>query len=466
MRRLFRWLWPDTLVGRTVLVMLAGLLLAQLAGVVLYSLNRLELTTRLGSRQLAEKLAGIVLIVEGTPDAERGRVIRAVELPGLRIGWGQVPLVAFDDRSREDAAIAEALRRHLKNGEDVRLSSRPPPMPPDMMAGGMQGDHPRPGFGMMRHGHPPLTRVAVNLPDGSWLNFVVDMPPDEPLWRPRFFGPLTAGMLLVMGLSVLAVRRGAKPLAVLAAAAKRLGRDVAAPPVPVEGPREVREAAEAFNEMQTRLRRFIDDRTQMIAAISHDLRTPITRLKLRAEFVEDDEERLKMLSDLDEMESMIASTLAFARDDSAREARKRVDLAQLLASLCDDLDAFYEGPDSFLLLAGQTGLKRAFANLIENARKYAGGSRVRLERTGGEVLVTIEDDGPGIPEMEMERVFAPFYRVESSRNRDTGGTGLGLAVARSAIRAHGGDICLANRSEGGLLVTVTLPGDSVLRQAG
>jgi signal transduction histidine kinase len=302
-----------------------------------------------------------------------------------------------------------------------------------------------------------LTHVAVHLDDGTWLNFAADAQPGEPLWRPQFFGPLSGGLLVVMALSVLAVRRATKPLALLASAAQRLGRDVTAPPVPISGPREVRAAAAAFNEMQTRLRRFVEDRTQMIAAISHDLRTPITRLKLRAEFVDDDEQRIKMLSDLDEMEAMIASTLAFARDDAARETRRPLDLALLIEALCGEFDARFQGPASLTINAGATGLKRAFANLLENARKYGGGARVTVTSDDALATVMIEDDGPGIPESEMERVFAPFYRVESSRNRDTGGTGLGLSVARSAVRAHGGDIALANRAEGGLRVTVILP---------
>jgi signal transduction histidine kinase len=196
----------------------------------------------------------------------------------------------------------------------------------------------------------------------------------------------------------------------------------------------------------------------MIAAISHDLRTPITRLKLRAEFVDDEEQRLKMLSDLDEMETMIAATLAFARDDAAREARREIDLAELLEELCHEFGASYDGPKSLVVIAGASGLKRAFVNLLDNAHKYGANSRLALLAKDGHLTVTIEDDGPGIPEAELEQVFAPFYRVETSRNRSTGGTGLGLAVARSAIRAHGGDIHLANRKTGGLKVTVLLPG--------
>src|SRR5579859_7116517 len=292
--------------------------------------------------------------------------------------------------------------------------------------------------------------------DGTWLNFVIPLP-DDHLWRPHPYWPLGVGLVVVVVLCVVLVRHAVRPLNVLAKAADRLGRDVLAPPVEIRGPREVMTAANAFNRMQARLRRFIEDRTQMIAAISHDLRTPITRLKLRAEFIEDDEQRLKILADLDEMEAMISSTLAFARDDSARETKVPVDLVGVLVDLCDQFQAAYDGPDQLDVTIGANGIKRAFANLIENACKYGGGGRVALRIDGDMVAVTIEDDGPGIPVAELENVFAPFYRVESSRNRETGGTGLGLAVARSAIRGNGGDVTLANRTGGGLTVTVTLP---------
>ena len=195
------------------------------------------------------------------------------------------------------------MSRRLEN-YPIHASTGPFPVDPE-------GPQPPTGSGILRalltHGPHPLLRVSVQLHDETWLNFLAPGRPPEPLWRPGFYAPLLAGVLAVMLLSILAVRYAARPLAVLAAAAQRLGRDVGAPPVPEEGPREVRAAARAFNEMQTSLRRFVEDRTQMIAAISHDLRTPITRLKLRAEFVDDDEQRAKMLADLDEMEAMIAS---------------------------------------------------------------------------------------------------------------------------------------------------------------
>ncbi len=444
--------WPATLVGRTILVMVAGLIVSQIAGIALFSANRFQLENRLLGTHVADRIAAAVKIAETTPASDRTQVMRAIDAPGLHVGWGSKPIAPTNDADGEAAAVQTALARRLENYEIHATVKNPPDDP---------AKQPPPGSGLMRalitHGDHPLLRVAVHLQDQTWLNFLAPNRQTEPLWRPGFYAPLLTGGLVVILLSVAAVAYAARPLRTLAEAAQRLGRDVGAPPVPEAGPREVRAAARAFNEMQTRLRRFIDDRTQMTAAISHDLRTPITRLKLRAEFVEDDEQRAKMLADLDEMEAMIASTLAFARDDAAREPRIPVDIATMLAGLAADFGAVYSGPERLVIQAGPVGLKRAFANLLENAQAYAGDARVTLTDGKAGVEVEVEDDGPGIPENELERVFAPFYRLEQSRNRETGGTGLGLAVARSAIRSHGGDIRLTNRPAGGLRATVTLP---------
>ena len=456
---------PGSLVGRTVLVLLTGLILSQLAGVIIYSFNRIELATRFSRLQATERIVAAVHLVETSAEIDRNRVLRVMDTEGIRIGWGTEPLVQDDEQFGEAEKVVRDLQSHLP-GHEIHASAMPPPGPPPSPGGEFAG--PGPGTGMRHaggHGHEgPFLRISVRLTDQSWLNFVTHVEHHgDPLWRPGFVAPLASGLLVVMLLSILAVRHAAKPLGVLAAAAQRLGRDVNAPPVPVNGPREVRAAAEAFNEMQMRLRRFIEDRTQMLAAISHDLRTPITRLKLRAEFIDDDEQRDKLLGDLNEMEAMIAEILVFARDDSAREPRRQVDLAAMLAELAGDMSATYAGPESLMIHAGPIGIKRAFANLIDNAHKYATSCTIDITSNAHLISVIIDDDGPGIPETEFERVFTPFYRIESSRNRESGGTGLGLAVARSAIRAHGGDITLANRAtpdqpnRTGLRVIVTLP---------
>ncbi|HIJ64027.1 MAG TPA: HAMP domain-containing protein [Rhodospirillaceae bacterium] len=454
MRRLVRRLWPDSLVGRTLAVLFAGLLLTQLAGILMFSNYRFEATSRLGRNLAAERIASVVQLVEEGSADDRARVIRTSDRAGLRIGWAVMPLTTGDgDEGSQD--IRDELLRRLPNHEihaDTHQHHRPPPPPDEGPPGGYPWFGPPPG-----HMRPPEVRVAVRIGDGTWLNFLIPHQHPESLWQPEFFGPLGAGLLVVLVLSVLAVRRAAKPLNQLAAAAERLGRDVATAPIPEAGPREVRAAAQAFNRMQARLRRFIDDRTQMFAAISHDLRTPITRLKLRAEFVEDDEQRQKMLADLDEMEGIISSSLAFARDDAAREARRPIDIGVFLQQLADDFDLPYHGPDSLIVEVGEIGMRRALANLLDNARKYGQSPRLSAELTDGLMHVFVDDDGPGIPEEELERVFTPFYRLETSRNRSTGGTGLGLAIARSAVRAHGGDIVLCNRADGGLRALVSFP---------
>jgi signal transduction histidine kinase len=268
-------------------------------------------------------------------------------------------------------------------------------------------------------------------------------------------------------LTLWAVRRLTAPVRTLAEAAEALGRDFNAPPLPEDGPTEVAVAAVAFNTMASRIRRFVQDRTELLTAIGHDLRTPITRLKLRAEFVEDDEQRGKILADLEELEAMVSATLAFGRDSRATEAVSSIDLAELLRTILDDAgDArpdvadrlAYEGPAHLTVQARSLSLKRALVNLVDNAVNYGESAKVRLlPEEGRMVVIEIEDEGPGIGPAEMERVFEPFHRGEPSRNRETGGVGLGLPIARNILRAHGGDITLANRVTGGIKATVTLP---------
>jgi len=336
------------------------------------------------------------------------------------------------------------------------------------------------GFHAGGNGGPPhRLRITVGLVDGTWLVFTTAPPPLGPFHLLHFAAWIGLTAIVVVLLSLTAARRLAAPLARFADAAERLGVDADAPPLPEDGPAELRAATAAVNRMQARLSRFIDDRTRMLAAMSHDLRTPLTRLRLRAEFIEDGEIQRKVLADIDEMTAMIAATLAFARDDAEREARTALDLADLLQSLCEDradtgVSAAYRGPARLPCNGRPVALRRAFANLIDNAIKYGGCARVAMagasagsgsgsgSGSGGRITVTIEDDGPGIPEPEHGKVFAPFYRLEGSRSRDTGGTGLGLSVARDIVHRHGGEIGLANRpaggAAGGLVVTVTLPG--------
>jgi signal transduction histidine kinase len=270
-------------------------------------------------------------------------------------------------------------------------------------------------------------------------------------------------MAVLIGLVVIwLTHRETRPLRRFAEAADRLGVDVHAPSLPEKGSRELRKATRAFNRMQERLQRFVDDRTQMLAAISHDLRTVLTRLQLRADFIDDQEQRDKALKDLAAMQTMLNATLEFARDDNASEARTALDIAVLLQSLCDDWSdtgeqTDYQGPEHLTFSGRPVALQRMFSNLIENALRYGKEAKIALQTDKDNIRIAVADRGPGIASELREKVFAPFFRLEPSRNRQTGGTGLGLAVARSIARRHGGDIVLADNPGGGLLVQVQLP---------
>jgi signal transduction histidine kinase len=460
---------PDTVLGRTTLVLVAALMLSALSAVLLFASQREEALTAIGGRNAAERVGGLVSIAEQTAPDQRRQTLHNLETARFRVGWGEVPVVAENEAFGLAAYVRDTLEKGLE-GRTILISTRPGPI-----GGGSGGGPPGAGGGSPtglgghgRHGGGPphmigpALRVSVRLTDGSWLNVLAPFEPNDSMWRPRFVLPLVLALILVTGVALLAVRKATLPFARFAIAAERLGVDVTAPPMAETGPREVRRAAQAFNVMQGRVARFVQDRTQMLAAISHDLKTPITRLRLRAEFIEDDEQRDKMLADLDEMEAMIASTLAFARDDATSEPRLRLDLAAMVQGMVEDMedlgaDCAYSGPQTLVIQARPAALKRALSNLLDNALKYGRTARLSVSELGGEVLLVVDDDGPGIPEADFERVFAPFVRLEASRSRDTGGSGLGLAVARAAIRAHGGDIILANRPEGGLRVTVSLP---------
>lgn len=307
----------------------------------------------------------------------------------------------------------------------------------------------------------PRMSVAIELPDGDWLLASPGRP--SPRWLQHLFKLSGMALLIVAvaGLSVWTARSFLQPLTKLSQAAERLGRE--REPTPIEGMTipEYAAIAHKFNEMQVRLKRFVDDRTQQLAAISHDLRTPLTRMRLFAEYV-DDAHRERLLGEIAQMETMISGCLAFAGEDASLEPHQTVDLASLLISLCDDVadaggDALYDGPDHAYLPCQPIAMRRAFANLIDNGWRYGDRVRVSLQETDSALRVTVIDAGPGIDPEQYEHAFAPFRRLDEARARHAGGSGLGLSIARSVIRGHGGDIVLAPGVQGGLQVRVELP---------
>ena len=304
-------------------------------------------------------------------------------------------------------------------------------------------------------------KLGVRQSDGRWL--VVEPKPTFRLdsWQQRILLILLLSVIAVTPLAWLFARRLSQPITAFADAAERLGKDPRTPPLSLSGSTEVVAAASAFNMMQERLRRYVEDRTAMVGAIAHDLRTPLTRLKFRIEAAPDDI-RAKLAADIDQMEAMIAATLGFVRDTNRPAERTKLELSSLLESVMDEAaetggDATVEQGEKTVIEGDPVALKRLVSNLVENALKYGGAARGRVYAEDGMAIIEIDDDGPGVPPGELERVFEPFYRGEPSRNRETGGIGLGLAVVRSLARAHGGDVTLSNRPGGGLRASVRLP---------
>lgn len=253
-----------------------------------------------------------------------------------------------------------------------------------------------------------------------------------------------------------------KPLKQLAAGAKLFSSDINAASIAETGPLEVRETARSFNQMQARIKSYVEERMQLIAAISHDLRTPLTRLQFHVESLDDELQKQKALDDIRAMSAMIQSVLVLFRDESRIESLQNTDMVSLLRSVCDDVSdstgpATYTGLQLCTLHCRPIAIRRALNNLIENAVRYGSEASVNLSVVAGKVIISIRDQGPGIPESELDKVFVPFYRVDKSRNRNTGGIGLGLGIAQSLIQSHGGRVIAKNDLPNGLHVSVELP---------
>jgi signal transduction histidine kinase len=417
------------------------------AGLAIHTLGRLDLDRLEQAEDLGLRFSSIYRSVVMAQPEQRDAALKELD-----------PASGVTATLDQAAATSDLEPAPSEMQRMIRISMQITPMP-----GGMRWHE------LQIRGRPQEGRmlVSMRLPTGEWLNERVRVRGHAPFWSGSFLVSWVIMTLFAAALVLWAVQQFAAPMRRLAAAADQLGVDVNAAPLPEEGPSEAVAAAVAFNTMASRIRRFVHDRTFMLTAIGHDLRTPITRLKLRAEWMEDEEQQRKMLMDLDELEGMVAATLAFGRADANAEAPAAIDLAELLRTILEEAQdarphladqCVYEGPAHLTVRARPVAMKRALTNLVLNALNYGGSAMVCVAPPrDGVVIVTVEDDGPGIPPGDLERVFEPFQRLEASRNRETGGTGLGLPIARNILRAHGGDVVLANRAKGGIKAVVTLP---------
>ena len=460
-RRAGRRVGPSGIAGRVTLAIVGVAVVAMWVSAAFYVRDRAKTTIHLFSESVAHRIGIIVPLVEQTPDSDRSNLLQALNSPTLWIGMTESDRPRIPDGWRADSEFETEIAPLLPQLSDRRIIIRKFHRwgPNRQAVPTMPGRYPPP---------PDLfnSRVkvlaAVQMKTGGWIYFVASSDTTSLRWAMRMIFWMLVATILILVTSFWAVHRMTRPLRQFADAAERIGLDVRSPPLPEEGSRELRNATRAFNLMQERLRRFVDDRTMMLAAISHDLRTMLTRLKLRVEFIQDEEQQYKAIADLDEMQSMLDSTLAFARDDAADEPRTLTDLAALVGSLCDDIadtgaDVSCTGPDRLPYNCAPGAIKRALGNIVSNAIKYGGKAVVTLTDEIDRIEITVSDDGPGIAEARREDVFRPFFRLEESRNRETGGSGLGLAVARSIVRRYGGDILLEDGVRGGLLVRIVFP---------
>ncbi len=470
-------LLPRSLFARLTLVMLGGLLVAQLLSFAVHMHDRGELIAQASGMQSAQRIADIVRLLDTMTPAERAKIVKVLSTPPLTVSLDRGPLKAAATEGEAGARallFASLLKGYLGEERAVTVGMAEAAAYAYKGGGPMyrrqrDGDEDDWRSPMMRHGGKGggLMFVAqLRLQDGTLATFDTRPPQATEHWPYRLAGSIAVLLVAVLAVSLIAVRWATRPLKTLADAADELGRNINRPPLAENGPAEVARAARAFNTMQSRLAAYLRERTQVLAAMSHDLKTPITRLRLRAELLDDAELRTKFGNDLQEMEAMVSSALDFLRGLDNGEPLRPVDVNALLESLRADLGetggvVVIEGRAATPYPGRSQALKRCLANLLENAIKYGKTAQVIIEDGGERLRIRILDQGPGLPAEQLGKVFEPFYRVEGSRNRDTGGTGLGLAIAKNVAELHGGSIELRNRAEGGLEAVLVLPRPAV-----
>ncbi len=446
-------LLPDTLARRVMLLMALSLGAFHFGSIYLYQAGLQFAASSAREQQLSERLVSIRRSIAEQPPAKREEAAHGLSTASVDIHWSEISLV--NEVVTTNRSVLEFKQRLLSAqlGElteaQIRLGYAD-----EGVANAYQG----------QNSHIML--VSLRLPDNSWVNYAIT---ELPLPGQHGHGTLVSITIMAIGIilvSLLVVRMFNAPLRDLAAAAERLGRDLNAPGLPETGPQEVRIAARAFNLMQLRLRKLMADRVRTLAAISHDLRTPLTRLRLRAEFVGDEDIRERIERDVLEMQNLIDAALEYLRDESQIEPGALIDLVALLAELAEDFKAMGHKvtvslPDKAEYIGRPITLRRAFSNLIDNGIKYGNQASITLEVKPDAYRISITDTGPGIPVESHQQVFEPFYRLEASRNTATGGTGLGMTIAHTAVTAHNGQIRLENLMQGGLLVEIILPRPAV-----
>jgi len=475
-------LWPRRAGGQLALLLILVLLVAQIITIAILAGERQGALRSASLEHVLQRVTDAYTLLDTTDPERQERILRALSSPSLQLSidpsahltndlsptmteqlaielglpreqvraameadkqeclsWHESEQDEHDERAKHDDHEQhledEERREHRKEREEERQEKR--------------------------QECPPILSVSLALPTGQWVNARAQPPAPSWLWLKATLTSVGITAILLILTLLLAIRHILRPVNELSNAAHAFGRGEKVR-IPERGPEDIREVTRAFNQMQHQVSRAQEDRGRLLAALAHDLRTPITSMRLRVEMLPEGEDRDRLLETLQEMQHLAEATLDFIRG-STTEQHRRYDLATLMDSLCGDLQEMglaveYEDSPRCVLQGQPEAVKRALRNLIENAVNYGQRAVVKLDATEKEAVITITDQGPGIPEAERERVFQPFYRLEQSRSRETGGAGLGLAIARTLIRGMGGDIRLDTGSEDqGLQVSVTLP---------
>jgi signal transduction histidine kinase len=431
---------PSSLYARLALVLLAGLLVAQGVSLWLQWGERTVVVTQARGLNFADQIARTIRVLEAAGASQRSATLPALQDKDLSItliGPSQV------SPTTPRGAIGRLVAQRLGSEREIRRA-------------GPEGGPPSNGL--------TSRSFDVRLADGQWVRITImhGAESDAPALPGRLILQLLLTLIIVIAVVMMAVRQATRPLQQLAQAADALGHDLDAPPLPEQGSTETRRAAQAFNRMQTRIQRLVRERARALAAVSHDLRTPLTRLRLRAELVDDTPLRNQMSADLDAMAAMLDGTLDYLRALQTNEVRRAIDINALLESMTDDAQALGRS----IQINGQalapfngrlSALRRALQNLIDNAFKYGHGASILVEDSAAALRITVQDSGPGIPENELARVTEPYQRGDNARREPGGGVGLGLSIVRDIVLMHDGELRLANRATGGLAATLWLP---------
>lgn len=433
-------LWPQRLVGQVTLVLMLAVALEFVGSSLLFKQSRLYPDLENQTRRVAEQLVTAETLLEDAPPEERAARAAVMSTRITQLSWSVLPPLVDGGRDTEQAFREEFIAaEHGLRGRDLRLRA-------DIDRAAPRDTH---------------LKVALRLRDGSWmaLNTSIHVAP----WAVLLSG---AGSAFTLGLGVviaaaLVLRNISRPLRALAEAADKVGKGGQVR-IAESGAGDLKLVAKAFNAMQDRIAGLLNTRTEALAAVGHDLRTPLARLRLRAGFVADPDARQALEADVDEMTSMLDSLLAYLGGQEDPEPRRRTDLAAIAMTLVDEAadaerPATYTGLDHLPVLARPLSLKRAISNIVENALHYGGEAAITLAREDDTAVLAVEDNGPGIPEAEMIHVLQPFHRLDSARSRNTAGLGLGLTIVQQILQRENGTLVLRNRPQGGLRVEIRLP---------